>query len=964
MSSWQSRSDQQKRINTLGDWLRAELPRLFNFAGHISDRYAPAPTVSATRAPPLADYLAETLVELERAHGASFLDQACAEILCYPAQSPLRPAEGDWSGASRALAAISDTVARSWLRHRPSSYAIALLAGRAQYILAHPFDGAELPRMAMGDHPINGYCTPTLKDIGEMLGELRDEPAALDPIQRLVAGDWNVKISIPPEWAERHVPHTPTSYGLFGSQLSGSFRDFYQMLHRQGLLDYDAFCRSVRQLPYAAPGYLLEQSHDEATGFDAVFRDWTRRLVWETCATLDQPSLGFLEAFWNWKLFGARWLLRACQHATATGLRPTAEHYTGPERAIRWFAEIHSLEPEDDPEAVVAQLRTSPPDVLEALLPFARAARPLVLRALGWDHAEPLLRAILRVGACEGDLETDIGNSADPTVGIVDRHEVAESLSTAGPLARRLIAALQRAKTGPKNAITLVEAVGGWNAASLLKSLRRDSQIALKAYGLLPLQEPREVTERYLRLRQAERDCRKYGLERQANTKAAVQVGLANLAQTAGFADAARLEWAMEAQVSEQVPAVGSCLNVQSWQLELTLAAGKPEIVVMKAGKRLASVPPAVRKSAAYATIREALETTRAQARRFRSAMERMMTESEPVGEKDMDSLGRLPVARSLLRHLIIVDAQGRLGLPDPEAGRLQMADGSNQPLAHPIRIAHVFDLYGADCLAEWQRAIVRRRIVQPFKQAFRELYLLTPEERAAGSQSLRFAGHHLEPRIAARLLQARDWQTDADETEVVPFKPFRNHGIIAVFRLRGARYYLGGSDDDVVTDRIQFTRATSSWHWDPDLVELAEIPPRLFSEVMRDADLLVSVARPSKDSFWSTETVRGRADIVSALVAEMGLPGVVIEDPYVRVTGQLASYRIHLGSAAVHIEPGRHLCIVPAEAVAQLDLFLPFTDDDPGSAEVISKLLLLADDAHIEDPSILSQIQSVARRP
>jgi hypothetical protein len=37
--------------------------------------------------------------------------------------------------------------------------------------------------------------------------------------------------------------------------------------------------------------------------------------------------------------------------------------------------------------------------------------------------------------------------------------------------------------------------------------------------------------------------------------------------------------------------------------------------------------------------------------------------------------------------------------------------------------------------------------------------------------------------------------------------------------------------------------------------------------------------------------------------------------------------------------------------------LFLPFADDDPRTAEVISKVLLLARDREIQDPTILQQI-------
>jgi len=49
-----------------------------------------------------------------------------------------------------------------------------------------------------------------------------------------------------------------------------------------------------------------------------------------------------------------------------------------------------------------------------------------------------------------------------------------------------------------------------------------------------------------------------------------------------------------------------------------------------------------------------------------------------------------------------------------------------------------------------WQAEIVRLRLRQPVKQAFRELYVLTPAERAAGDASPRFAGHLVNPTFEA----------------------------------------------------------------------------------------------------------------------------------------------------------------------------------------------------------------------
>ncbi len=76
-------------------------------------------------------------------------------------------------------------------------------------------------------------------------------------------------------------------------------------------------------------------------------------------------------------------------------------------------------------------------------------------------------------------------------------------------------------------------------------------------------------------------------------------------------------------------------------------------------------------------------------------------------------------------------------------------------------------------------------------------------------------------------------------------------------------------------------------------------------------------------------------------------------------IEGELGHYSLHLGSGVVHRQPGGALCIVPVHAQHRGRLFLPFADDDPRTAEVLSKTLLLARDREIQDPTILAQIRT-----
>ncbi len=128
----------------------------------------------------------------------------------------------------------------------------------------------------------------------------------------------------------------------------------------------------------------------------------------------------------------------------------------------------------------------------------------------------------------------------------------------------------------------------------------------------------------------------------------------------------------------------------------------------------------------------------------------------------------------------------------------------------------------------------------------------------------------------------------------------------------------------------------------------------------MRDADLVVAVAQREGERVLSKEAYESRAQLITALLDDLGLPNVRTEGHFAYVTGKLADYRVHLGSAVIHIDPGNYLCIVPAKwGMTHEKLFLPFADEKDGKiSEVISKILLLIADDKIKDESILRQIR------
>jgi hypothetical protein len=93
-----------------------------------------------------------------------------------------------------------------------------------------------------------------------------------------------------------------------------------------------------------------------------------------------------------------------------------------------------------------------------------------------------------------------------------------------------------------------------------------------------------------------------------------------------------------------------------------------------------------------------------------------------------------------------------------------------------------------------------------------------------------------------------------------------------------------------------------------------------------------------------------------------LNLTNVEVKSNHAIVTGTRGTYSIHLGSAGAMLAPGTALPIVAVHSQHRGRIFLPFADDDPRTAEVLSKILLLARDAEIRDPSILKWIQAAER--
>jgi hypothetical protein len=120
----------------------------------------------------------------------------------------------------------------------------------------------------------------------------------------------------------------------------------------------------------------------------------------------------------------------------------------------------------------------------------------------------------------------------------------------------------------------------------------------------------------------------------------------------------------------------------------------------------------------------------------------------------------------------------------------------------------------------------------------------------------------------------------------------------------------------------------------------------------------VVSVAHlGGVDPEASSSTIESRGALVRESCRLLKLENVRVQESRALIEGKLGSYSIHLGSGVVHRQPGGALCIIPVHSQHRGRIFLPFADNDPKTAEVVSKVILLARDGEIKDPTILEQI-------
>ena len=412
---------------------------------------------------------------------------------------------------------------------------------------------------------------------------------------------------------------------------------------------------------------------------------------------------------------------------------------------------------------------------------------------------------------------------------------------------------------------------------------------------------------------------------------------------------------------------------------------GRLELSWLRGDKKKRTTPAAVKSShseelrSLQRTAKDADKLLTAQRRRLEQLFWQERTWSyADVQARYLDH----PLVGILARRLIwrfgataAIWHEGRL-VDERDRAISRVEERTRVSLWHPLSAA-------VDRVQAWRNWLEGHAVRQPFKQAHREIYALTPAERQTETYSNRFAAHIIRQHQFLALCQERGWRYRLQgnwDSANTPTLDLPGRELRVEFWAEGVQEEGGGAGTGFAhlsTDQVRFYRRD-----EPEPMPLDRVPPLIFSEAMRDVDLFVGVCSVGNDPTWAdggpdgrhrgywhdfsfgdlSATAQTRREVLERLMPRLKIADrCSFADRWLVVRGDLRTYKIHLGSGNILMAPNdEYLCIVPRQAAStgRNRVFLPFEGDSMLSI-ILSKAFLLAGDAKIKDVSIARQIGS-----
>lgn len=479
----------------------------------------------------------------------------------------------------------------------------------------------------------------------------------------------------------------------------------------------------------------------------------------------------------------------------------------------------------------------------------------------------------------------------------------------------------------------------------------------LMALAIIPSKEKADILDRYEFIQKFLKESKQFGAQRRASESEACAYALKNLAVTAGYSDETRLTLSMETELVQENKAYFENNHIGDYDVRITVDAfGKAALTAERDGRTLKSVPAAIRKNDEFLQIKEFCDKLRQQYSRTVRMFENAMEERDSFTFGELRRLSENPVTRAITENIVFISDDGEIISGLPTENGLCDHSGTVHAVSDEkrLRAAHPSDLYKNGIWSDYQKMLLNlgneegRR--QPFRQVFRELYVKLPEE-ISKDRSLMFAGNQIQTKRTVGALKNRRWVADFEDGLQKIY--YKDNVIASIYA--EADWFSPGEIEAPTLEGVFFAdRKTGK------LLKIKDVPDIIYSEIMRDVDLAVSVAHAGGvDPETSHSTIEMRRVILEFNLSLFGIKNVRFEKNHAFIDGTHGKYTVHLGSGVIHKMGGHQINVLAVGGGKKSKLFLPFIDEDPKTAEIMTKVLTFAEDSKIKDPYIMEQIKS-----
>jgi hypothetical protein len=609
---------------------------------------------------------------------------------------------------------------------------------------------------------------------------------------------------------------------------------------------------------------------------------------------------------------------------------------------------------------LISESKISTKRLCEASI-YAPQWLPFVARFLAWENMESAVWWLYAHsnGLASEQAESEISkytsiNQEDFNEGVVDVNWFRESYTSLGDEKWEILydtSKIISTGIGHKRCKLYTDVLCGKILLSEIEKQINESrkQDYLRAYGLAPLNQYQpeiDLLNRYQLLQKFLKESKQFGSQRQVSEAMAFNQAMENLSRTAGYSDSIRLQWTMETKEAQKIIQDAQNINLGDTLISLNIDEnGSTAVNAIKEGKILKSIPAKYRKHSDVIKLQDYCKALKEQSKRTLKSLETAMVNGDIFSKAEIENMIAHPLVSPMIQKLVLI-SKSQIGFY--HKGMLINTEGMESAVSNEIRIAHPVDLYEDKNWTAYQSYCFTQKIKQPFKQIFRELYLPTADELREKSISRRYAGHQIQPRKTLALLKSRGWTVNyTDGLKKV-------HQNITAHMFALAAWFTPADIEAPCIETVAFFDRTKGKR-----TAFKDIDKRLFSETMRDIDLVISVAHVGQtDPESSQSSIELRIAIARETCQLFKLENVSFSERHAKIKGEIGEYSVHMGSGICHQVANATLSIIPVHSQHRGRMFLPFMDQDPKTAEILSKIVLLAKDKEIQDPTILQQLQ------